>query len=346
MTRILITGANGHLGANIIRSLLCHGHEVVPFVRRNADLRGIEKLGLTYRYGDIMDVESLIAAADGCEVIIHTATQAKIWAKNPDEIMKPALVGTRNVFTAAHQTRVRRLIYTSSVVAIGPSLSPNMLRTELDWHTGAQNPYSLAKLHSEQEAVQLSQSLAVPTIRLCPSFVLGAYDYRITPSTAIILGLINGTKRSWEGGWNPVDVRDVAEIHAAAVDCGEPGQRYIIAGTNLRPIEVAQLINRLTGITPKHFGSGRKWSFLIGYLYEIVAKSTGSPPVMTKSDAHDIIERYWYFDCSQTKDTFGLVPRGAEETIRDCIRWLLHIGVIKASLPRQFAKKLAPDPEW
>jgi len=301
---------------------------------------------MTYRFGDIMDVESLIAAADGCEVIIHTATSVKMWAKNPDEIMKPALEGTRNVFTAAQKTGVRRLIYTSSVIAIGPSLSPNILRTELDWYTEAQTPYLLAKLRSEQEALHLSEVLAVPTIRLCPSYVLGPYDYRITPPTSTILGLINGTQPSWYVGFNWVDVRDVAEIHAAAVDRGEPGQRYIVGGTNLSPIEVGQIIMRLTGITPKHYRGGRKLTFLFGYLYEVIARVTGSQPLTTRSLALDTINRFWFFDCTKAKDTFGLVPRGAEETVRDCIRWLLHIGLIKASLPRQFAEKLTPDPEW
>jgi len=346
MARILITGANGHLGANTVRRLLHHGHEVVPFVRHNADLRGIEKLGLAYRYGDIMDCESLTTAADGCDVIIHTATLVKTWAKNPDEIMQPAFVGTRNVFTAAQQTGIRRLVYTSSVGAVGPAQSPNTLHTELDWHEEAQNPYYVAKLRSEQEALHLSETLAVPTIRLCPAQVLGPYDYRITPSTAVILGFINGTQRSWEGGWNIVDVRDVAEVHAAAVDCGEPGKRYVVGGTNLRLTEVGQIVKRLTGITPKHFGGGRKLSLLIGYLFELGARVTGSPPAMSWSSAHADIERYWYFDSTRTNRTFGLVPRGDEETIRDCIRWLLHLGAIRAPLPRHFSDKLAPDSEW
>lgn len=346
MSRVLLTGANGHIGSNTVRSLLRHGHEVVPFVRRNADLRGIENLGLKYRYGDIMDCESLTVAADGCDVIIHTATLVKTWAKNPDEIMQPALVGTRNVFTAAQQTGIRRLVYTSSVAAVGPVQSPNTLRTELDWHEDAQNTYSVAKLRSEHEALRLSETLAVPTIRLCPAYVLGPYDYRITPSTAFILGFINRTQRSWEGGWNIVDVRDVAEIHAAAVDCGEPGKRYVVGGANLHLIEVAQVVKRLTGITPKHFGGSRKLSLLIGYLLELGARVTGSQPAMSQSGAHDDIERYWYFDCTLTNRTFGLVPRGAEDTIKDCIRWLLHIGAIKASLPRHYSEKLAPDPEW
>ncbi len=233
MARILVTGANGHIGANTIRSLLRHGHEVVPFVRRNADLRGIEKLGLSYRYGDIRDRESLAAAVEGCDVVIHLAAVVKTWSKNPDEIIQPTLSGTRNIFSAAKQAGIMRLIYTSSVAAVGSAPSPGTVRTELDWNEDAQNPYYVAKVRSEREALRLSETLAVPTIRLCPAYVLGPYDYRITPTTAAIVDLINGTRPTWEGGWNIVDVRDVAEAHAAAVDCGEPGARYVVGGANL-----------------------------------------------------------------------------------------------------------------
>ena len=118
MTRILVTGANGHVDANIIRSLLKRDYEVIPFVRATSDLRGLDPLNLTYAYGDVMDESSLLTAAEGCDVIIHTAAVYQYWAKNPDDIMKPALVGTRNMFNAAQQAGVKRVIYTSSVWAV------------------------------------------------------------------------------------------------------------------------------------------------------------------------------------------------------------------------------------
>jgi dihydroflavonol-4-reductase len=103
VTRILVTGANGHLGANIIRSLLKRGYEVVPFVRPSSDLRGLAPLNLTYAFGDVMDESSLLSAADGCDVIIHTAAVFRFWAEDPADIMQPALEGTRNIFNAAQK---------------------------------------------------------------------------------------------------------------------------------------------------------------------------------------------------------------------------------------------------
>ena len=132
MPRILVTGANGHIGANTVRSLLRRGYDVVPFVRTTSDVRGLEKLGLSYQYGDVMDYPSLVRAVDGCDAIIHHATMYRLWAKNPEDILQPAIVGTQNVFKAAQETQVRRLVYTSSVAAVGSLTKPVGVRTEAD----------------------------------------------------------------------------------------------------------------------------------------------------------------------------------------------------------------------
>lgn len=87
MARVLITGANGHIGSNTVHNLLWDNHEVVPFVRHGADLRGLEKLNLNCVYGDVLDAVSLERAAQDCEVIIHTAAVYRNWAQNPDGII-------------------------------------------------------------------------------------------------------------------------------------------------------------------------------------------------------------------------------------------------------------------
>ncbi len=103
---------------------------------------------------------------------------------------------------------------------------------------------------------------------------------------------------------------------------------------------------RFTGIRPKHVGAGRPLALLLGSLLDLGAKMTGSEPILTRSGAHEMIQRYWYYDCSLANTTFGLTPRGGEETIRECLRWLLHRGAIKPSLATQSTEQLTPDLDW
>ena len=156
MTRDLVTGANGHIGATTIRSLLRRGHEVIPFVRTESDLRGIQKLGLEMVYGDVRDYDSLAAAAQGCQAIIHLASVYRMWVKDPAEIMDPACCGTENIFRVARQVGIERMIYTSSVVAVGTLHKPEGLRTPSDWIEDPKATYYIAKADSERLALKLA----------------------------------------------------------------------------------------------------------------------------------------------------------------------------------------------
>jgi dihydroflavonol-4-reductase len=346
MTRVFVTGANGHIGSNTVRSLIRHGHEVVPFVRATSDLRSIEKLGLTYQFGDVRDYPSLLKAMQGCDAIIHHATVYRVWAKNPDDILQPALEGTRNLFKAAKESGVRRVVYTSSIVAVGYLRKLVGLRSEKDWNEDAKSPYAIAKTQSERDALRLSQEYDIPTIRLCPATVLGPYDYGITPSTKVILGLIDKSSTTYEGGSNYVHVQDVAEVHALAVEKGEPGGRYIVGGDNLHLKDVAGFIRQLTGVEANHFGLTGPAAEFLGAILGAVGKISGSEPMVTREIAQDFVGRYGYFDCSLTNQTFGINPRNAEETIKDTIRWLLFLGKFKPEIAERISSDFPADPDW
>lgn len=346
MTRVLVTGANGHIGSNTIRSLLRHGHEVTPFVRSTSDLRGIGKLGLTYRYGDVMDYPSLVKASRNCDVIIHHATVYRIWAKNPEDIIQPALVGTKNIFKAAKESNVRRVVYTSSMAAVGFLRKPVGLRTESDWNEHARSPYYIAKTRSERQALRLSEEYDIPTIRLCPTYVIGPYDYSLTPSTKEILGYINKTGTTYEGGTNFVHVNDVGEVHALAVEQGEPGSRYIVGGDNLHLKELSALITKLTGVKPGHLGITGPVAELAGAVVGFTGKITGSEPPFDRKIVQDVVGWYGYYDCSPANRTFGITSCGAEEVVRDTIRWLLFLGKIKPEVAKRISSTFPPEPDW
>lgn len=344
--RILTTGSNGHLGTNVVRALLKRGYQVVPFVRRGADLRGLDGLGLDYQYGDVLDQRSLITAAQGCDALIHMAAVYRVWAKDPKEIMQPAVEGTRNALTAAKEAGIRRVVYTSSTAAVGVTKDPNQVLTSADWNDDAENPYWVAKTKAEREAWQLADQMGLEMISICPGGLVGAYDYRLTPSTKLISGLINGTAPVYKGGLSYADVGEVAEIHAAAVEAGETGKRYIAAGENCLIEEYGQMVTELTGIKPMRLPGGRNGILLLATLAELGGAITQSEPLISRAFARDIGDRYMFYDSDETYRTFGLTRIPAKQAIENSLRWMLYAGQIKPELTAKLAGKFPPDPSW
>jgi dihydroflavonol-4-reductase len=346
MTRVLVTGANGHVGSNLVRVLLRRGYEVVPFVRRTSDLRGLEGLGLDYVVGDVMDWNSLRAAAEGCDVMIHLAAFYRYWAKDPDEILQPALIGTRNALIAAKEAGIERVIYTSTTWAVGWSRHPNRLRTAADWNEDAHNPYAIAKTQGEKDAWRLADELGLALITICPSGIIGPYDYRITPSMAVLQGLINGTTPVTKSGLSLVHVHDVAEVHGRAIDQGKPGTRYIVAGPNALMHEYGQVVAKLTGVTPLQLKGGRTILQVVAVLAELGSQFTNAEPLLTRALAQEMGDRYMFYDSSTTYETFGISPRSIEEIFRDGIRWLLYINALKPGVAGRLVERFLPDPAW
>ena len=346
MKRVLVTGANGHIGANTVRSLLKRNYQVVPMVRKGADLRGIEKLGIDYVYGDILDYDAVVSALKGCDVVVHHASVYKMWVQDRNEILQPAIDGTENIFKAANETGVERIVYTSSMAAIGFANHPDQLRTPNDWNQDPHSNYYCAKTISEHIAVELSEKYGIPTIRLCPTLVLGPLDYRLTPSTKSLLDLINGTQTTYEGGLNYVHVFDVAEAHAQAIEKGDPGSRFIVGGENVHLKQVATLIYNITGHKPVHLGVTGPIAELTGAILGGISRITNKPPPYDRAVVKDMVGRYGYFDCNNTNEVFSLRPRGAEEVVQDTVRWLLFLGLIKPRAAKRITMPMVPDKDW
>jgi len=336
--RILITGANGHVGANTVRELLNRDYEVVAFVRESSDLRGLNDLDVTVAYGDVMDLDSLMRAANGCDVIVHTAAVYRWWAKDAEEIRQPALVGTQNIFQAAKSASVRRIVYTSSVVSIGTTTDPEHLLTTDDWNENPHTPYADAKTQSERSAWQMANEYEIPTIVLCPGAIYGPYDYRITPSMKMLQGFANGSGQTFNSGLAAVDVRDVAAIHAMAVENGTPGKRYAIVSKNILSQDLGQMVTDLTGKKIGHFGGDPSIGKMVAGFMELGALITGKEPNSTRALMEDYVGRYQFVDGSQTFETFGHTPYELQDTVRDSLEWLAKIGALKPEIAARLDK--------
>lgn len=346
MARVLITGANGHIGANLVRACLAAGHDVVGFVRCGSDQRGIAGLPISLSYGDIRDRKAVEAAVRGCDAVMHLAAVYNTVSQDPEVVIRPAVEGAENVLRAAAACGISRVVYTSSVAAIGFDESPDKPRTGADWNDKSEGAYYVAKTRSERRAWELAESLSVPMVVLNPGGVVGQYDYRVTPSTRYIVQMLNGVGITIPGGLTYVDVRDVADAHVRALDRGVPGERYPVSGPNLTFRELARALTGLAGGRVPHLPLPR-WAIGLAIgLVEWGMRLVGQRPLVTRGEVREVLGRYAFLDTNRTRDVLGMTFRSPEEYLDQTIRWIVFRKFVRASVARRLEGRFAPDPEW
>ena len=232
--RVLVTGANGHVGYTLCQHLVANGYSVRASIRNPdnaATASPLEALGCDIVGLDILDESQFVAAMDGVAGTFHVAAAYKNVPKNPElEVIRPAVVGARNAVAAAAKVGVQRLVLTSSAVAIGPGRIGELPRTEADWNDSAKLPYAIAKTRAEREAWQLAEELNVDVVSVNPPIVVGPGFHRHTESTMIFQHLIDGTFPAvplWYA--STVDARDVATGQRLAFEQADAKGRYILS---------------------------------------------------------------------------------------------------------------------
>lgn len=347
MARVLVTGANGHIGANTVRQLLTEGHEVVGFVRETADLRSLEDVDLQIARGDIRDGKAVHEAMAGCDHVIHHAAVYAMRNMTAEEIIEPSMQGVKHVLAAAKAHSVKRVVHTSSLAAVGyEDRQDGPVRTAASWNDQAKAPYYVAKTEAERQALKLAEELEVPLVSCCPGGVLGGYDYRITPTTKVVLDMASGTGSSGAGGLGLVDVRDVALCHIRAMTEGPSGARYLVSGENVPLRTLGEIVGGLTGKAVPYIPMPRWAIGSVVPLMEGAFRLFGKEPIVTVDEATEVIGRWPTFDCSDTEEALGVTFRGAQEAVESSLAWLVHTGALPEKVSAKLAPKLSADPAW
>ncbi len=342
--RVLVTGANGHIGCNLLPILIEEGHEVVPFVREGADTRGIDGLGLTFARGDVLDGDALGRAAEGCDAIIHMAAVYSM-SNDPEVVMAPAIEGSKNVVRAATSHGIGRIVYTSSTVSIGKRRAPVAL-TEADWADDAVLPYAIAKRDSERAAARLAAEAGVDLIILNPTGIYGRWDLRLTPSNAFALNWLTGRAQTVPGGTSVVDVRDVALAHARALTRGAAGERHILCAANLVSKELGARLKALFGVGPLYMPAPRWVLIPATACLEALFALVGKEPPYTRSVVKEWAHNHAWFDGSKAERVFDFKYRDTDETLIDAVSWLAHQGRFPGRLNARLSEAFPPEPAW
>jgi dihydroflavonol-4-reductase len=249
MSLALVTGANGFLGAAVVRALLAEGTAVRAFVRRGSDRRNLEGLELEVATGDLTDVSSLQAAAKGCSAVFHIAADYRLWVADSRPMYAANVAGSVNVLEAAAAAGAARMVYTSSVAVLGI----NKDRTPADEDTPVTvadmvGHYKRSKFLAEAAVRQRAHALGFPVVTVNPSTPIGPRDIKPTPTGRILLDAAAGRMPAFvDTGLNLVHVDDVAQGHLAALKLGRPGERYILGGDDFTLQQILELVARHVG---------------------------------------------------------------------------------------------------
>ncbi|MEZ4222873.1 MAG: NAD-dependent epimerase/dehydratase family protein [Polyangiaceae bacterium] len=333
----LVTGASGHIGGWVARTLLDNGFRV-----RGVDVaeppRGFFPYTERYEFlrGDVCDREAMRAAAKNVDAIFHLAMKHVQHVSGADaerELSQVAVGGLQSVLDAMRASPKRiRLVYTGTAGAVGETLDPARPRTETDWNEDPITPYAKAKIAAERELWTQSD---VDAVALLPGMTVGPEDPGQSASNGRIEQLYRrASVPVWfTGGLNVLDVRDLARAQLNAFERGRSGQRYVIGGDNLTFRELSTTLRRLRGLR------GRPWlrvpdRSLIAAVrtYEAVALRTGQKPFVTARQLENRLHSFAYLDSSLAVRELGFSPRTLDQTLRDLLKWSTEVGHIPKSM--------------
>jgi dihydroflavonol-4-reductase len=317
MKPVLVTGASGFLGWHVARVAIERGYRVRALVRSGSKVDGLDVERVT---GDLCDPVSLKRAVTGCGLVFHVAADYRLWTKDPTEIYRSNVDGTRNVLEAARQAGVERTVYTSTVGCIGVPPGGIGDEKQLVKLAHMSGDYKRSKFLAEQVAMEFARA-GQPVVIVNPTAPLGDHDVKPTPTGKIVLDFLQGKMPAFiDTGLNVVDVRDTAEGHWLACEHGRVGERYILGSENLT---LAQILRKLAAIT------GRRAPFLrlpyavaycAGACSTAWAGVTGKAPRVPMEAVRMAKKKMWVSH-EKAKRELGFAPGPAEQALRSAVEW-------------------------
>lgn len=327
----VVTGGTGFVGAAVIRHLVAAGHRIRALARPGSDRRLLADLPVEIVDGDLTHIASLSRILKGCGCLFHAAAFYSLWARDRRLFYDINVEGTRWILQAAADAGVRRVVYTSTVGALGIPEGGGVGTEE--------TPVSLADMVGDYKrskflAEEVARTFArqgVPVVIVNPSTPVGPGDVKPTPTGQMIVDFLRG--RMWaylSTGLNLVDVDDVAAGHLLVAERGRVGERYILGCRNLTLREIFELLGRLAGIRPPRLKVSAGLILPLAWLSEWVAdRLTGRPPLVPM-DAVRMARKTMFFDPSKAVRELGLPQSPVEEALARAVRWFRANGYAPA----------------
>lgn len=326
---VAVSGATGFIGSAVIRRLLSEGRDIRALIEPGAPTGNLDALpagAVTRIPVDVCDFEAMKRALDGCSAYYHLAAVYKLWLRDPAVIYRVNVEGTTASLLAAQAAGVGRVIYTSSIAAIGLREDGRPSDETVPFNLwDIANDYLLTKMMSERIALRFAAT--IPVVVVNPAFPFGPGDVAPTPTGKIILSILRGQVPGVApGGFCAVDVDDVAAAHVAAETRGRAGERYVLGNHNVTFKDFCRLVAEIGGVpAPRLYipgAVGRAAAMAMEAWSDHVSHE--EPRATGKSIAY--LQRNVWFDNSKARAELGLPETPLRDSIRRAIDWFRAHG--------------------
>jgi dihydroflavonol-4-reductase len=326
--RALVTGATGFVGSAVARALLHAGWQVTALVRPRADLRNLRGLGADLATGDLADRHSLEQALGGCAALFHVAADYRLGARNPEELYRTNVEGTRNIMEASRRAGTQRIVYTSSVATIGLPADGAPGREETPVTLADMiGHYKRSKFLAEQVAREAAHA-GMSVVIVNPSTPVGPGDVKPTPTGRMVMDAAAGRMPAYvDTGLNIVHVDDVAAGHLLAYERGRAGERYILGGQDMSLRDILVEIARLTGRKPPRVRLPTAVVLPIAYGAELFSRVTGLPNRVTVEGVR-MARKRMFFCSDKAARELGYRWRAPAQAFADAVLWFREQGLL------------------
>lgn len=325
---VLVTGATGFVGSAVARALAARGERVRVLVRASSDRTNLQGLDAEVAEGDVRDADAVRRVLQGCGRLYHVAADYRLWARDPEEIVRNNLGGVAAVMGAALDAGVERIVHTSSVATL--RITPGAPADE----TGPLSPeeavgaYKRSKVVAERLVERMVAEQGLPAVIVSPSTPIGPRDVKPTPTGRVIVEAASGRMPAFvDTGLNLVHVDDVAAGHLLAMDRGQIGERYILGGQDVTLRDLLAEIASLTGRKAPTVDLPRGPLYPLAWAAEAVAQVTGKEPFLT-ADALKMSKNRMFFSSAKAERELGYHARPYREALVDALAWFRGHGRI------------------
>lgn len=325
--KVLVTGATGFVGWHLVDALLAHGDEV-RCLSRPATARLLEGLSIEVCPGDLTDLESLRRAVQGVEGVYHCAADYRLYVRDPAAMYAANVEGTRKVLQASAEAGVRRVVYTSTVGALGCAANGNPAdETTPVAFADMVGHYKKSKYLAERVAEEWSAK-GLPLVIVNPSTPVGDRDIKPTATGRMILDFLKGKIPAYvDTGLNLVDVKDVAAGHVLAMERGRPGEKYILGHRDMPLKEILESLASIAGLPAPRFRVPHWLPLAIAAADTTFARMRGGAPRF-ELDAVRLSRKRMYFRPDKAVRELGMPQTPVERALERAVDWFRREGYV------------------